>query len=418
MCRFFIRAVVVPERCTRSTVFNGHLFVGDVPLDESGMEHHPLTPMTDANLVRVLQSQVEGKVGLVDYETVVRGAAVIAERFAALRREETAIAIVDAVFERDLEEIAAACADLPLVSGGSGVAMGLPENFRRSGLLATQVVADALPPARGYRAVIAGSCSAATQGQVMAMRARNPAFRVDQDQWASHRPGDRSGRALDNGIARRRPRGTAGLGAQVRQLRYTRLFRQGVELSPMNLENRLRDDIAEFGRSIFERGLTAGSSGNISVRLDHGWLLTPTNACLGRLDPARLSKLDWHGNLVAGDPPARQGLRGHHRRRSAGQAGRRFRGALLDTLGNRQVDAGVHRQDHLRADVPAHRAAEEGEDHAASGAHRAQGAGAGRCRRSRHTRAPRRRVRSAARAGPVDGKHDHRDRDQRGARLK
>ncbi len=110
------------------------------------MEHHPLTPMTDANLVRVLQSQVEGKVGLVDYETVVRGAAVIAERFAALRREETAIAIVDAVFERDLEEIAAACAELPLVSGGSGVAMVLPENFRRRGLLAMQVVADALPP--------------------------------------------------------------------------------------------------------------------------------------------------------------------------------------------------------------------------------------------------------------------------------
>jgi uncharacterized protein YgbK (DUF1537 family) len=163
----------------RRTVFKGHLFVGDVPLDESGMEHHPLTPMTDANLVRVLQSQVEGKVGLVNYETVVRGAAVIAERFAALRREETAIAIVDAVFERDLEEIAAACADLALVSGGSGVAMGLPENFRRRGLLATQVVADALPPARGYRAVIAGSCSAATQGQVMAMRARHPAFRVD-----------------------------------------------------------------------------------------------------------------------------------------------------------------------------------------------------------------------------------------------
>jgi len=71
-------------------------------------------------------------------------------------------------------------------------------------------------------------------------------------------------------------------------------------------ENRLREQIAEFGRSIFDRGLTAGSSGNISVRLDDGWLLTPTNACLGRLDPARIAKLDWNGQLMAGDPPSKE----------------------------------------------------------------------------------------------------------------
>ena len=71
-------------------------------------------------------------------------------------------------------------------------------------------------------------------------------------------------------------------------------------------ENRLREEIVDFGRSLFERGLTAGSSGNISVRLDDGWLLTPTNACLGRLDPARLAKLDWEGRLLAGDPPSKE----------------------------------------------------------------------------------------------------------------
>jgi ribulose-5-phosphate 4-epimerase/fuculose-1-phosphate aldolase len=71
-------------------------------------------------------------------------------------------------------------------------------------------------------------------------------------------------------------------------------------------EARLRDEIVEFGRSIFERGLTAGSSGNISVRLVDGWLLTPTNACLGRLDPARISKLDWSGKLLSGDPPSKE----------------------------------------------------------------------------------------------------------------
>ena len=71
-------------------------------------------------------------------------------------------------------------------------------------------------------------------------------------------------------------------------------------------ESEAREAIVEFGRSIFERGLTAGSSGNISARVDGGWLLTPTNACLGRLDPARLAKLDWQGHLVSGDPPSKE----------------------------------------------------------------------------------------------------------------
>ena len=71
-------------------------------------------------------------------------------------------------------------------------------------------------------------------------------------------------------------------------------------------EMRLREQIVAFGRSIFERGLTAGSSGNISVRLDDGWLLTPTNACLGALDPARLAKLDWNGRSISGDPPSKE----------------------------------------------------------------------------------------------------------------
>jgi ribulose-5-phosphate 4-epimerase/fuculose-1-phosphate aldolase len=71
-------------------------------------------------------------------------------------------------------------------------------------------------------------------------------------------------------------------------------------------ENRLREQIVDFGRSIFERGLTAGSSGNISVRLDDGWLLTPTNACLGRLDPAAIAKLDWTGQHLSGEPPSKE----------------------------------------------------------------------------------------------------------------
>lgn len=71
-------------------------------------------------------------------------------------------------------------------------------------------------------------------------------------------------------------------------------------------EARQREEICDFGKSLFDRGLSSGSSGNISVRLDDGWLLTPTNACLGRLDPARLSKLDWNGNLISGDPASKE----------------------------------------------------------------------------------------------------------------
>jgi len=71
-------------------------------------------------------------------------------------------------------------------------------------------------------------------------------------------------------------------------------------------ESRQREQIVDFGKSLYERGLTAGSSGNLSVRLDDGWLLTPTNASLGRLDPAQLSKLDWDGNLISGAPPSKE----------------------------------------------------------------------------------------------------------------
>jgi ribulose-5-phosphate 4-epimerase/fuculose-1-phosphate aldolase len=76
----------------------------------------------------------------------------------------------------------------------------------------------------------------------------------------------------------------------------------------LNAETRLREEIVTLGRSIFDRGLTAGSSGNISARLDDGWLMTPTNVCLGRLDPARLSKLDKDGRLVSGDPPTKEAV--------------------------------------------------------------------------------------------------------------
>lgn len=164
---------------TRRTIYQGHLFVGGVLLNESGMQHHPLTPMTDANLVRVLQRQTQRKVGLVDHAVVSAGAGAIAERFALLRREGFGLAIVDAISDADLAEIAAAAATLSLVTGGSGLAQGLPQNFRLRGLLNAPAAADSLPAADGFKAVIAGSCSAATRNQVEVMRTHHPAFRVD-----------------------------------------------------------------------------------------------------------------------------------------------------------------------------------------------------------------------------------------------
>ena len=161
------------------TIYKGYLFVGDMLLSESGMRNHPLNPMTDPSLVRVLQAQVNGKVGLVEAATVAKGEAAIRERYAALQKDGCNLAIVDAVSNDDLMAIGAACADMPLVTAGSGLALGLPQNFCRLGLLADAQVADALPRVDGLQAVVSGSCSAATQGQVALMKMQRPAFQVD-----------------------------------------------------------------------------------------------------------------------------------------------------------------------------------------------------------------------------------------------
>ena len=161
------------------TIYNGYLFVGDVLLNESGMRHHPLTPMADASLVRVLQRQTVGTVGLVSYRVVGQGVDAIRARFKTLQQQDCRMAIVDAVANDDLLAIGEACAGMPLVTGGSGLALGLPYNFRRQGSLAAHQVADAMPAASGLRAVIAGSCSEATQRQVAVMREQSPAFQID-----------------------------------------------------------------------------------------------------------------------------------------------------------------------------------------------------------------------------------------------
>ena len=143
------------------TVYKGHLFVGDVLLGNSGMRDHPLTPMRESDLVAVLAAQTPHPVGLVEHATVRRGAGAIRRALGALREAGVRHAVVDAIADKDLAAIGAACAAMPLLTGGSGVAMGLPANFREQGLLAAPGEAAALPAASEFAAVIAGSCAAA-----------------------------------------------------------------------------------------------------------------------------------------------------------------------------------------------------------------------------------------------------------------
>ncbi len=162
------------------TVFKGHLFVGDVLLSDSGMRHHPLTPMTDANLVRVMQAQTRRKVGLVAQDVVAAGPQAIRERFAALQAEGVGVAVVDAVSNEDLMLIGQALAGMPLVTAGSGIAIGLPQNWPQLQARGADVRADALPPARGAQAVVSGSCSVATNAQVLHFKqSGRPSLAID-----------------------------------------------------------------------------------------------------------------------------------------------------------------------------------------------------------------------------------------------
>lgn len=160
---FTIACPALPEN--GRTVYRGHLFVGDQPLHETGMRGHPLTPMTDANLVRVLQPQTRRQVGLW------RHGEDGAQAMPRLRSEGVQIAIADAIDNQDLQTLAHACAGLPLLTGGSGLALALSAVYSARGWIQPNAHAAVLEPAEGPAAVLAGSCSEATQAQVAAWRA-------------------------------------------------------------------------------------------------------------------------------------------------------------------------------------------------------------------------------------------------------
>ncbi|WFT83567.1 MULTISPECIES: 3-oxo-tetronate kinase [unclassified Methylobacterium] len=167
---------------TGRTVYQGHLFVGAVPLHESPLKDHPLNPMRDSNLARVLARQSRDPVGLVDLATVARGAEAVRARLDALAAEGKGAAIADAVFDADLAVLGQACLSDPVSTGASGLGLGLARALVASGRVRPADAAEGLgAPVGGPAACLAGSCSQATLGQIAAAEAAMPVRRLDPE---------------------------------------------------------------------------------------------------------------------------------------------------------------------------------------------------------------------------------------------
>jgi len=166
---------------TGRTVYMGNLFVGSVPLNESPLKDHPLNPMHDSNLVRVLARQSRTKIGLVELATVTRGAEAVRERLADLASQGIGAAIIDAVFDRDLETIGAVARAHRVSVGASGIGLGLARALGGAGA-GKQVAASSDKPVGGPAACLAGSCSQATLGQIASAEKVMPVLHLDPDQ--------------------------------------------------------------------------------------------------------------------------------------------------------------------------------------------------------------------------------------------
>lgn len=176
------------------SIFMGNLFVGQQPLAESPMKDHPLTPMTDSNLMRLLEPQVTHPVGLADRLTVAQGASVLRRELDQLKAKGVAHVVVDAVANSDLEIIADACRHMPLMTGGSAVAMPLPAQYLADGTLSAEAQSAQAPQLGAGAIVLSGSCSAMTNKQVADYTSRGvPAFQLDPLALAENGPQ----RALD-----------------------------------------------------------------------------------------------------------------------------------------------------------------------------------------------------------------------------
>lgn len=161
------------------SIFMGNLFVGQQPLAESPMKDHPLTPMRDSNLMRLLAPQVKGQVGLIDRLTVARGAEAVRAALDALKADGVAHVVTDAVADGDLHIIAAACSDMKLMTGGSAVAMPLPAVYLKEGNLTAAAVQGRSFETAARGVVLSGSCSEMTRCQVAHYAKAAPSFKLD-----------------------------------------------------------------------------------------------------------------------------------------------------------------------------------------------------------------------------------------------
>jgi uncharacterized protein YgbK (DUF1537 family) len=164
---------------TGRTVYLGHLFVGMTPLSESPLKDHPLNPMHDSNLVRVLQRQSKGSVGLIDLMTVEQGAEAVSRARAELSTQGYGTAIVDAVFERDLEALGEAAAQSAFSVGASGLGLGLARALAHGRMGSAHVAT--LDAVGGSAAILAGSCSRATLEQIAAVEKDIPVLRLSSE---------------------------------------------------------------------------------------------------------------------------------------------------------------------------------------------------------------------------------------------
>ncbi|MBL1268992.1 MAG: four-carbon acid sugar kinase family protein [Halomonas sp.] len=156
------------------TVYQGHLFVGDRLLNDSGMQHHPLNPMQDADLMRVLARQTPHPVGLVSRTVLAQGADATRAQLSALAEQGVRHVICDSLDEQDLDVLAEATVAMPLVTGGSGLGQALPAQYRAQGWLDKINEPGRLSPASGGALVLSGSCSRATLAQVADFLAKYP----------------------------------------------------------------------------------------------------------------------------------------------------------------------------------------------------------------------------------------------------
>ena len=167
---------------TKRTVYQGNLFVGSAPLNESPLKDHPLNPMHDANLVRVLARQSQRKIGLVDLATVVHGPEAIGHRLKELAGQGIGAAIVDAVFDADLTAIGAAALASRVSVGASGIGLGLARALVEAGHVHSHAFAHhADAPVGGMAAGLAGSCSQATLQQIAEAERIMPVLRLDAE---------------------------------------------------------------------------------------------------------------------------------------------------------------------------------------------------------------------------------------------